>query len=153
VQQRRLTFTAGRKFPGVAVSPRHWLRASPDGTRIAFLMRDDAGVAQLWTVAPTGGDPRQITHNFTGVASAFTWSPDGRSIAHVMDGSVCVTNVTSGETVRLTARREDAAAPSSQACVFSPDGRIIAYTREIAGAAGAFQQLFVVEKAGPPPPR
>ena len=44
VTQRRLTFTDGRRFPGVAQSPRHWLRSSPDGGRIAFLMKDDAGV-------------------------------------------------------------------------------------------------------------
>jgi hypothetical protein len=43
--QRRLTFTAQRKFPGIQ-GPRHWLRSSPDGSRIAFLMKDDAGVVQ-----------------------------------------------------------------------------------------------------------
>ena len=52
--QRRLTFTADRKFPGLQ-GPRHWLRSSPDGSRIAFLMKDDAGVVQLWTVSPNGG--------------------------------------------------------------------------------------------------
>jgi hypothetical protein len=35
--QRRLTFTAGRKYPGIS-GPRHWLRSSPDGSQIAFLM-------------------------------------------------------------------------------------------------------------------
>ena len=46
VVQRRLTFTAERKFPGLQ-GPRHWLRCSPDGSRIAFLMKDDAGIVQL----------------------------------------------------------------------------------------------------------
>ena len=36
--QRRLTFTAGRRHPGLQ-GPRHWLRSSPDGAKIAFLMR------------------------------------------------------------------------------------------------------------------
>lgn len=70
--QRRLTHTSDRKFPGLQ-GPRHWLRSSPDGSRIAFLARDDAGVAQLWTVRPTGGSPSQLTHNPWPVASAFTW--------------------------------------------------------------------------------
>ena len=35
--QRRLTLTAERKFPGIQ-GPRHWLRSSPDGSRIAFFM-------------------------------------------------------------------------------------------------------------------
>ncbi|MEI7782447.1 MAG: DUF3748 domain-containing protein, partial [Planctomycetota bacterium] len=42
VVQRRLTFTAGRRHPGIQ-GPRHWLRSSADGERIAFLMRDDDG--------------------------------------------------------------------------------------------------------------
>jgi Protein of unknown function (DUF3748)/WD40-like Beta Propeller Repeat len=142
VQQRRLTFTDVRKFPGVAAAPRHWLRVSPDGSVIAFLMKDDAGIVQFWTVSPNGGESRQITHNSAGVSSAFTWSADGLSLAHIMDGSVCVTEIATGETTRLTARSEGPSAPASQACVFSPDGRTIAYTREIAGEAGSFQQIF-----------
>src|SRR5207302_6520048 len=54
--QRRLTFTTDRKHPGLQ-GPRHWLRSSPDGSRIAFLMRDDDGIVQLWTVSPNGGAP------------------------------------------------------------------------------------------------
>lgn len=140
VIQRRLTFTSDREHPGVAATPRHWLRASPDGTEIAFLMRDDAGVVQLWGVSPTHGALRQITRNRTDIASAFTWRPDGRRIAHVMDGSVCETDIVSGATVRLTPPTTGASAPSSQACVYSPDGSAIAYTRVIEG----FQQVFVV---------
>lgn len=59
-------------------------------------MKDDEGVAQLWTVSPNGGAPRQITRGREAVASAFTWSPDGRRVAHVMGGSVCVTSVADG---------------------------------------------------------
>lgn len=79
------------------------------------------------------------------MASAFTWSPDGGWIAHLMDGSVCVTEVTSGHTTRLTSKREGAEAPKAQACVFSPDGRWIAYTRDVASESGRFAQIFVVE--------
>lgn len=140
--QRRLTFTTGRKFPGIQ-GPRHWLRSSPDGTRIAFLMKDDAGVVQLWTVSPNGGAPTPLTHNAFSVASAFSWSPDGQRLAHVMDNSVCVTEVRTGQTVRLTARFSDAEAPRSEACVFSPDGRYIAYLRPQAQGDAAFNQIFV----------
>lgn len=144
VHQRRLTFTSNRKYPGVAASPRHWLRVSPDGAQIAFLMKDDDGIVQFWTVSPNGGELRQVTHNPASIASSFTWSPDGRSLAHVMDGSVCVTDVTTGKTLRLTPRTEGAAMPLPLACVFSPDGHSIAYEREIKSQAGTFTQLFVV---------
>ncbi len=152
--QRRLTLTSDRRFPGIQ-GPRHWLRSSPDGSQIAFLMKDDAGVVQLWTVSPNGGPPRQITRNAWSVASAFTWDPAGREIAHVMDNSVCVTDVASGQTRRLTARVEDASAPRSEACVFSPDGKRIAFVRRLPSPVEPVNQVFVVEHSnsfvgGPP---
>ena len=51
VVQRRLTHTADRRHPGIQ-GPRHWLRSSPDGSRIGFLMKDDRGIVQLWTISP-----------------------------------------------------------------------------------------------------
>jgi hypothetical protein len=141
--QRRLTFTADRKYPGLQ-GPRHWLRSSPDGSRIAFLMRDDAGIVQLWNVSPNGGPMSQLSHNSLSVASAFTWSSDGRFIAHVMDNSVCVTEITSGLTHRLTPHAEDAVAPRPEACVFAPDGKQIAYVKPIHESGTVCNQIFVV---------
>lgn len=147
--QRRLTFTADRKHPGLQ-GPRHWLRVSPDGAQIAFLMRDDAGVVQLWTVSPNGGPLRAVTRNPWPIASSFTWSPDGRRIAHVMDNSVCVTDASEGRTLRLTPRTDDARAPRPEACVFSPDGRRIAYVRRVPSPEAPANQIFVVDApAGP----
>jgi hypothetical protein len=142
--QRRLTYTTNRKHPGLQ-GPRHWLRSSPDGTRIAILMKDDAGVVQLYTVSPLGGSPVQITRGEMGVASAFSWSPDGKRLAHIMDNSVFVTEVETGKSVRLTQRSSDSLAPRPEACVFSPDGRAIAYVRTVATPAGeSHNQIFIV---------
>ncbi|MBI5863952.1 MAG: DUF3748 domain-containing protein [Planctomycetes bacterium] len=142
--QRRLTFTENRPLPGVA-QPRHWLRSSPDGSQIAFLLNDHAGVSQIWTVSPKGGPPRQVTNNPWPVASAFTWSPDGRSIAHAGDGTVCITDLVSGVTRRLALADSAASAPRQQACVFSPDGHRIAYVRRVSAGNGEFNQVFISE--------
>ncbi|MGC8991010.1 MAG: TolB family protein, partial [Verrucomicrobiia bacterium] len=123
---------ADRKHPGIQ-GPRHWLRSSPDGTRIAFLMKDDDGVVQIWTISPNGGQPKQLTRNPNSIDSAFSWSPDGRYIAHTMDRSVCVTDTESGVTHRLTAPTSEETAPRPEACVFSPDGKKIAYVRRVPG--------------------
>ncbi|MBD4005232.1 DUF3748 domain-containing protein, partial [Xanthomonas citri pv. citri] len=75
VVQRRLTFTHHRAYPGLVNVPRHWVRCNPQGTQIAFLMRDDNGIVQLWLISPQGGEPRQLTHNKTDIQSAFNWHP------------------------------------------------------------------------------
>jgi WD40 repeat protein len=144
VTQRRLTFTADRQNPGIQ-GPRHWLRSSPDGSWIAFLMRDNAGVVQLWTVSPNGGEPMQVTANPADIRSAFTWSPDGRWIAHVMKNWVCHTEVRGGCTTRLTPRRALELSPRPEACVFSPDGRRIAYVCPVVGGGSVYNQVFVCD--------
>jgi hypothetical protein len=143
VVQRRLTHTAQRKHPGLQ-GPRHWLRSSPDGGRIAFLMRDDAGIVQLWTISPLGGEPVQLTRNPWPIASAFSWNQDGSAIAHVMDNSVFVTDAASGVGTRLTPRAADDEAPRPEACVFSPDGHEIAYVRSMPAGGERYNQVFVV---------
>jgi hypothetical protein len=142
--QRRLTFTTERKNPGLQ-GPRHWVRSSPDGTRIAFLMKDDLGIVQLWTVSPSGGPVAQLTHNSLPVGSSFTWSPNGVWIAHLLGTSVCISDAVTGETRRLTAACEQTGAPRAEACVFSPDAKRIAYVRPVLMDDKYYNQIFVAE--------
>jgi hypothetical protein len=149
VQQRRLTHTGDRRFPGIAAQPRHWLRSSPDGRQIAFLMRDDDGRAQFWLVAPGDGMLRPLSRHPWGVSSTFTWSPDGRWLAHSMDGSVFVTDTQTGRGCRLTVRAPEASAPHHSVAAFSPDGGRIAFLRRVESDGGPRLQVHVV--ALPPP--
>ncbi len=138
VMQRRLTFTHNRRYPGLATSPRHWVRSSPDGQHLAFLMRDDKGVAQLWLVSPNGGEPRQLTCG-TGVDSAFTWHPCGDFIGFVQGRRIVMCNAQTGDLVALT--DEQSVAPSPDAVLFSPDGKKIAWMQDVDG----FRQLMMTE--------
>ena len=71
-----------------------------------------------------------------------------------MDNSVCVTDAKTGETIRLTARSDDATAPRPEACVFSPDGRKIAFVRRKTESGPASNQICVaVLDAGAPAPK
>lgn len=139
--QRRLTFTVDRRYPGLQ-GPRHWLRSSPDGARIAFLMRDDNGIVQLWTVSPLGGEPSQVTHNPFDIASAFSWSPDGLLLAYAADLSIFVTQLDTGDSTRLTRKGTPESGPRPEACVFSPDGRHIAYVRPVTSGGQTWNQIF-----------
>lgn len=150
VSQRRLTFTSERKTPGVC-GPRHWLRSHPNGSEIAFLMADDSGTVQIFSVSPLGGEPRQITHDAWSVASCFSWSPDGRHMAYIADGSVMTVDTVRGVSRRLTPALSDDTAPRPEACVFSPDGKQIAYVRTVPDAHGTghHNQIFVVTHGSP----
>lgn len=138
VQQQRLTFTHSRRYPGLVNVPRHWVRSNPQGTEIAFLMRDDAGVVQLWLIAAEGGEPRQLTHNATDIQSAFNWHPSGAALGFVLGSRLALCDSATGAIVFLT-DDNPAHQPSADAVVFSPDGKTIAW---MAPAAG-FRQLWV----------
>ncbi len=127
--QRRLTHTKGID------GPRHWMRSNAEGTRIGYLMRDDAGIVQFWTVSPTGsGSPTQITRAKQGVQSSFSWHDE--RVALVMDRQVCVVEMDGG-----TKAFTEPCDIRPESCVFSPDGTRVAYVRNVRG----WNQIFVVD--------
>lgn len=139
VSQRRLTFTHHHRYPGLVNIPRHWVRANPQATSIAFLMRDDAGVVQLWLISPQGGEPRQLTHHTSGIQSAFNWPPSGEWLGFVLEGRIACCHAGTGDITFLT--EAHAHAPSADAIVFSPDGKQIAWMEEVDG----YRQLWVTQ--------
>lgn len=141
VIQRRLTFTHPRAFPGLVNVPRHWVRSNPQGTQIAFLMRDDNGIVQLWLISPEGGEPRQLTHHDSDIQSAFNWHPSGNMLGFVLENRIACCSAVSGEVRFLTSDHGNP--PSGDAVVFSPDGKLVAWMEETAG----FRQLWVTETA------
>ena len=145
-EQRRLTFTATRKFPGVVLEPRHWLRSSPDGTRIVFLAKDDAGVVQAYFIAPQGGPIIQITQGQNPIQSCVRWSPDGAYIAYVSGQAVMICDArphskTFGVARALTPPTEQL----PENVVWSHDGRTIAFNRRVLTASLWRQQIFLVQ--------
>jgi WD40 repeat protein len=142
--QRRISFTESHRFPGLS-GPRHWVHSSPDGSQIGFLKRDETGTVQFWTASPSSNQIRQVTTNPVSVASAFTWHPNGRHVAFVMDNSVCVTDTETGITTRITERTDDLLAPRPEACVFSPDGSRIAFVRIEPRDPDSSTQIWIVD--------
>ncbi|QFH69168.1 DUF3748 domain-containing protein [Enterobacter sp. E76] len=137
VVQRRLTFTHSRVYPGLATTPRHWVRSNPQGDAIAFLMRDERGVVQLWLISPNGGEPQQLTAGEAGVESAFNWHPSGEWLGFIQQGSVVLCDAKTGAITPLTQRHS----PSGDAVVFSPDGKNVAWMAHKDG----YQQLWMAE--------
>ncbi|MBJ9296128.1 DUF3748 domain-containing protein [Citrobacter werkmanii] len=139
IHQRRLTFTHERAFPGLVNQPRHWVRSNPQASEIAFLMRDNQGVVQLWLISPQGGEPRQLTRCATGIQSAFNWHPSGKWLGFVLENRIACCDAQTGEIDFLTERHGNP--PSADAVVFSPDGRWVAWMEDVEG----FRQLWMTE--------
>lgn len=140
--QRRLTFTADRKYPGLQ-GPRFWLRTSPDGSIIYFLMKDDKGSVQIWRIPVNGGSPEPVTRFPHPVQSQFNVSPDGKFIAVVADNSIWLTDTETGVSKRLTARSQDSDAPVG-APVWSNKGSLIAYNRYVDFQSDRYLQIFTL---------
>jgi len=64
-------------------------RFSPDGTRIAFLMkRGKKAKTQVWMIPVDGGESVTVTKSKTGVSS-FRWHPGGSKMAYIATAKEC----------------------------------------------------------------
>ncbi len=138
--QRRVTFTADRKYPGLQ-GPRSWLRSSPDGAAIYCLMKDDAGVVQIYEVSVITGDIRQVTQLQASVQAQFNMSPDGRSIALIAGNSIWTTDVKSGSSRRVTPTTADEEAPVL-VVVWNKAGDTLVYNRYVGTGEARYLQIF-----------
>jgi len=142
--QRRLTYTEARKHPGVAAEPRHWVRSSPDGSRISYLAKDDNGITQVFFVSPLGGEPVQVTRHSRPIQSTVRWNPNGNEICYVCENSIYICHVgkggSFGKARRMTARTEE----PPECPVWSHDGKIIAYNRLVPNGRKSYKQIFLL---------
>lgn len=140
--QRRVTFTSGKKFPGIQ-GPRFWVRSSPDGLTLYFLMKDDESIVQVFEVPTRGGDIQQVTHLTHSIQSQFNISPDGKTLAAIADNSICLTDIQSGESSRITRRTSDEEAPVL-GVLWSNKGNILVYNRYVRAGNDRYLQIFKI---------
>jgi len=144
-EQTRLTFTTERKYPGIQ-GPRHWLRSSQDGSKIAYMAKDDEGIVQIWTIPTLGGPPTQVTQNSFSIQTSFDWSPDGKFFAYAADNSLFITEIATGIATRLTEKSTDEDAILPYWVCYSPNGKSLAYLRNAPAGQNLVQrypQIFV----------
>jgi Tol biopolymer transport system component len=143
-EQRRLTYTENRKYPGVVTDPRHWVRSSPDGRRISLLAKDDNGIVQIFFVSPLGGKPVPVTHHSSPIQSTVRWNPNGKEICYVCDNSIFICDVREGASFGQ-ARRVTARTQEPPICpVWSHNGKMIAYNRVVPNGRKTYKQIFLL---------
>ena len=96
---------------------------SPDGKTIAFAS-DREGAPRIFVMRADGAEQHRLTARSSGEESDPAWSPDGRSIAYVIDGGVVVHELATGKERAVTPPGSRDGEPA-----WSPDGAWLAVTR------------------------
>jgi hypothetical protein len=143
---RRLTFTARHPKAGMRGVYGH-LRSSPDGRWIAFAGwhgREGARTRQVFCVSPATLEVRRLSSipcGVTGEIGCLRFSPDNRFlIVCGTDGALYRCSTTEkqwGDTIRAAPKSTERADNP----VISPNGRTVAYNRDIDG----IRRVFAVE--------
>ncbi|OHB78129.1 MAG: hypothetical protein A2W31_02955 [Planctomycetes bacterium RBG_16_64_10] len=130
------------------------IRSSKDGSRIAFEETADGGTRQIFYVSPLGGAPVQATSIPGGTYKPW-WHPSGDYLISIADNSIWGTNVIEGDpdfghSWRITHPSPGA---SPDAIVFSNDGSLIGFNRELARPEDGVKvrQIFVAAFFVPEP--
>ncbi|MDI1322052.1 MAG: DUF3748 domain-containing protein [Algoriphagus sp.] len=144
--QRRITYTADRKFPGVQ-GPRHWLSSSKNGDRIFFYAKSDEGIVQVFAVSPAGGDPVQITRNDFSPDTGFSLSPDDKWIAFGHQNQVFLTDTESGNSYQVGSASQPDQPDQPDLCNinWSYSGKTLAYNKRVTTDSGSYFQVFILD--------
>jgi hypothetical protein len=159
--QRRITFTTERKHPGLQ-GPRFRLRSSADGSLIYFLMKDDNGIVQIYSVSSiknteniiTNQPLKQITNFKYSVQSQFNLSPDNKYISVVSNNQIYLVSTQDettaqraaswshdGNTTSISERYSEREAPIN-GIHWSPDGKSLFYNRYVFIEDDYYIQIF-----------
>ncbi len=104
----------------VAVEAPREFRLEPRGRAVAFT-QEAAGTRQLFTLSLRGGGTVQVTASEKPISDP-QWSPDGRRLAFVRDGTIYIVEADGGRLATVTEHSAGNSMPR-----WSPDGRQIAF--------------------------
>lgn len=140
--QRRLTYTAETKYPGVGGV----VRSSFDGKYISYLAKDSLGIQQIFLMSPIEGKPSQLTRHTSNVQSGVRWSPDNKLVYYIWENSIVVCEVSDQSFDKRFRRLTAPSETEISNIVLSNDGKIIAFNRVISveGSKEGKKQIYMV---------
>lgn len=140
IQQKRLTYTESRKYPGVQ-GRRQWLRSSADGKRVYTYMKDDQGVVQIMEISTQNGELRQVTFNSFDPDSQFSISPDERFVVYGAKNQLYLTELGSGKTRKIGDEPKGEWSDLGN-INWAHSGKFLIYNRTVKSSEGSYFQLF-----------
>lgn len=96
IKQKRVTNT----LKGVS-SFRHWLRASPDGKFVYFLMEDNDSVINLYQLKLANNEVSQLTYHKTSIQSPFNIAPKGNQLIYFCNHILYCFDLVKNESIQL----------------------------------------------------
>lgn len=121
-----------------------WVGYSPDGEFVALAVESPTpGMRQIWLVYLASGFVTPLTAEPAEI-DQFVWSPDGASIAYVVDGTTLRLSHLYGGTTDIDSN-------AAHAPAFSTDGRLLAFVSSQSGAPDIWIHDFVLGTTTPLP--
>lgn len=141
--QRRLTYTAESKYPGVGGV----VRSSSDGKYISYLAKDSLGIQQIFLMSPVEGKPIQLTWHASNVQSGVRWSPDNQSVYYIWENSIVCCEVSDQPFEKRFLRLTEQSANEISNLVVSNDGKLLAFNRTlpVEGSKDGKKQIFCIK--------
>jgi len=136
VNQARLTFTN----KGLS-SFRHWLRSSPDGDKVYFLMEDENEIINIFELEVKSGIINQLTFHNNSIHSPFNLSPNGKQLVYFSNYSIYLFNLDlSVSKLLLETDLYLYGIPN-----FDKSGKFILFNKYVADSSGTqFLQIFKI---------
>ncbi|SOE21068.1 Protein of unknown function [Spirosomataceae bacterium TFI 002] len=139
--QRRLTFTANTSQSGCEGI----VRASYDGSTLAFLAKDENGIKQIFTINPNGGEMTQVTFQDTDVEGSVRWHPNGKGLFYICEKSIFFCQLGSSRIDKKLTQISKPTDDSPTNLVVSHSGKLLAFNRIVKYKEKAAKQIFVIK--------
>ncbi len=141
--QRRITYTNERKYPGI-ISHGNPVRSNHDGSLLFVIMKDEAGITQIYSVSSKNGFIDKLTANKSPIDTSFDISPNGRYLVYGINENVYITDILLTNTFKIILNNKNKN-KSLRGLQWSNDGRSIAYNRKVSLNGFDFFQIFILK--------
>ena len=136
--QKRVTFTEKNLHPGV-----RFVRASHDGSKLAFLANDKNNIIQLFMIPTIGGKVLQLTNHTHSIPNSgnLRWHPNDEKIVYVCNKTVYIYDFKNNESKQISEKFDD----TPDSLVWSHDGNTIIFNMYVMSDNKKYKQIFVLK--------